>query len=380
MRICFVPKNVDGSGWYRCFFPAHYLGERGHWAQAPPMSFHRPNGEPANVFPDGQLPEGWLTCRFGEWPDADVYVFQMTNQEELLGLIAQIQGHGKKVVMEVDDDLLHVPSYNPFNDDPRWFHAACEVADALVVSTPSLKRSYEKLNNNITVLRNRLFWHMWDELQPVFERREWRRLRVGWMGILEYHKADLDVIKPWLGQWLANHPDVEFVSVGGPEVHDFLGVPEKQRVTTDKVDFRHLELAYVTSVMDIGLVPLAKNRFNEGKSYLKGLEYSACGIVPLATPTEQYRELITDGTDGFLCELPFQWKKALDTLYGDRELLGEMGRSAYEKAKGWTYENHATEWETFFESLIPAKRQLWSDGDGHNAVPAGQKTVAPAVP
>lgn len=375
MRICFVPKNIDGSGWYRCLFPAHYLTERGHFAQAPPMSFHRPDGSNADLFPDGQLPEGWLTCRFGGWPDADVYVFQMSNEESLPGLINQIHGAGRKVVMEVDDDLLHVPSYNPFNDDPRWFHKGCEMADALIVSTPSLKRSYEKLNRNVTVLRNRLFWPMWGELEPVFKRREWRRLRVGWMGILEYHKADLDVLRPFLAKWLSDHADVEFVSVGGVDVHDYLDIPEAQRVTTDKVDFRHHDLAYVTSVMDIGLVPLAANRFNEGKSYLKGLEYSACGIVPITTPTEQYRELIASGHDGFLAEYPFQWKQYLDVLYADRTRLGDMGIAAWEKARGWTYERHIDEWESFFEGIIGNKR-LWDpDSNGDNPVAAG--TVPP---
>jgi hypothetical protein len=363
MRICFIPKNIDGSGWYRCFFPAHYLVERGHFAQAPPMGFFRPDGQPVEVYPDGQLPEGWLTCKFGEWPEADVYVFQMSNDPNVPNLVNQIHEAGKKVVFEVDDDLLHVPKYNPFNDDPQWFHQGVKMADAVVVSTPSLKRSYGFLNSNVVVLRNRLFWPMWETLAPVYERREWRKLRVGWMGIMEYHTADLEVLKPWLGKWLKAHPDVEFVSVGSPEVHKFLGVPENQRVTTDKCDFRHHELAYITSVMDIGLVPLARNRFNEGKSYLKGLEYSACGIVPLATPSGQYKELIEDGEDGFLCETPADFERALNILIEDRERLERMGRAAYEKAKAWTYEKHIDEWEDFFESVCAdaiASRALWT--------------------
>lgn len=363
MRILFLPKNIDGSGWYRCMFPAHYLTERGHFAQVPPMSFHRPDGSPCQVFPDGQLPEGWVTCTFGEWPEADVYVLQMASTPNVPGLIKEIQQAGKKVVVEVDDDLLHVPAYNPFNDDPQYFHEGLKLADHVTVSTPSLKRSYEKLNPNITVLRNRLHWPMWAEMLPVYERREWRRLRVGWMGILEYHKADLEVIKPWLREWLLAHPDVEFVSCGGADVHEFLGIPEDQRVTTDRTDFRHLELAYITSVMDIGLVPLASNRFNEGKSYLKGLEYSACGIVPLATPTQQYEELINDEVSGFLCELPFQWKAALDRLYDDRKQLERMGKWARINAQRFKYEDHITEWETFYQGLadsVAARKQLWT--------------------
>lgn len=363
MRVCMVPKNVDASGWYRCMFPAHYLAERGHFAQAPPMAFTRPDGQPTGLFPDGQLPEGWVTCTFGDWPDADIYVLQLANSENVPGLVKQIQAAGKKVVFETDDDLLHVPAYNPFNDDPTFFHEGLALADHVTVSTPSLKRSYEKLNPNITVLPNQLHWPMWQELEPVYERKEWRKLRVGWMGILEYHKADLDVVKPWLADWLLAHPDVEFVSAGGADVHDYLGIPEPQRVTTDRCDFRHLELAYITSVMDIGLVPLASNRFNEGKSYLKGLEYSACGIVPVATPTQQYKELITDSVDGWLCDLPFQWKAVLDRLVDEPGLVAKMGAAAYRNAQGYKYSDHITDWETLYQGLadqVQARKQLWT--------------------
>jgi hypothetical protein len=287
----------------------------------------------------------------------------MANTPNVPEIITQIHEAGKKVVVEVDDDLLHVPAYNPFNDDPAVFHQTVAMADHVTVSTPSLKRSYEKLNPNITVLRNRLHWPMWSELAPVYERREWRRLRVGWMGILEYHKADLDVVKPWLGEWLAAHPDVEFVSAGGADVHEYLAIPEAQRVTTDRTDYRHLELAYITSVMDIGLVPLAQNRFNEGKSYLKGLEYSACGIVPLATPTAQYKELIEDGTNGYLCELPFQWKAALDRLISAPMHLNRLAHAAYVNAQDFTYDTAIEEWETLYQALADqaaARKQLWT--------------------
>jgi hypothetical protein len=380
VRVCYILKNIDGSGWYRCMFPAHYLTERGHYAQAPPMGFFRPDGQPASLYPDGQLPEGWVNCRFGDWPDADVYVFQMSNDPNVPRLVDEIHASGRKVVFEVDDDLLHVPPYNPFNDDPRHFHRGVQMADAVTVSTPSLRSSYRHLNKNITVLRNRLFWPMWAEVPPVYDRREWRRLRIGWMGIMEYHTADLETLNPWFGKWIAERPHIEFVSVGGPEVHDLLGIPDAQRVTTDKCDFRHLDLAYSLSVMDIGLVPLARNKFNEGKSYLKGLEYSACGIVPVCTPTAQYRELVRDGVDGFLCERPADFKHALETLDADRDRLGRMGRNAYDKAYEWTYENHILEWEDFYQEVCAdrlADRQLWSVSD--NPEPAGETRAPVAV-
>ena len=375
MKICYLPKNIDASGFYRCFFPAGELSELGHEASAPPMAFSRNDGSPAHLVA-GQLPDGWVNASFGEWPERDIYVFQMPLDEGAPGIVDQLHKAGKKVVVELDDDYLHLPPYNPFNGDSKPMHKCVEKADAVSVSTPSLKRSYKHLNKNIEVLRNRLYWPMWDEITPVYEQ-SWRKVRLGYMGILDYHSADLDVIRPWFGKWLARHPETEFVAAGDPRVHDYLGVPEGQRVTTDAVDYRHLELAYVTAVFDIGLVPLAKNRFNEGKSYLKGLEYSACGIVPVCTPSGQYRELVSEGQDGFLPDVARDWIAVLDKLVSDRQEVRRIGMGARSKASTWTYQRHIQEWLDFYEPL--SQPDLLWNSDDHHPVTAGARASTSGV-
>jgi hypothetical protein len=376
MRILYIPKNIDASGFYRCFFPAGELSERGHEARTPPW--------PSSVMTVPQqrwwttsLPDGWVNAHFGEWPDAEIFVFQMPLDENAPEIVDQLHQAHKKVVVELDDDYLHLPPYNPFNGDARHMHRCVQKADAVCVSTPSLQRSYKHLNKNITVLRNRLYWPMWEEITPVYEQT-WKRIRVGYMGRLDFHSADLDVIRPWFGKWLVRHPEVEFVAAGDPRIHDYLGVPDRQRVTTDSVDYRHLELAYVTAVFDIGLVPLAKNRFNEGKSYLKGLEYSACGIVPVCTPSEQYREFVNQGQDGFLVDAARDWQQVLDQLVSDREEVRRLGMEARRKAKEWTYQRHIQEHLDFFETLSQPDL-LWDTGNDHHSNPAGAGALAPGV-
>lgn len=335
------------------------------------MGFFRPDGTEVGC-PGGQMPDGWVQIRFAaEWPDADIYVCQLPRGEDWPARIDEMHAAGKKVVVELDDDHLHLPAYNPFGKDdtgarnPRAasaLHACVRNADAVSVPTESLRASYKHLNRNIRVLRNRLHWPMWADTTPVYEQT-WRRVRVGYMGRLDFHAGDLDVVRPWLGKWLRDHPEVEFVAAGDARIHDHLGVPQAQRVTTDRTDFRHLELPQITAVFDIGLVPLARNKFNEGKSFLKGLEYMACGIVPVATPTQPYRELVRPGVDGELAQTASEWKAALERLVADPALLGRMGRAARDKASQWTYVEHIAEWEDFYRELSPKPRLLWGDGD-----------------
>jgi hypothetical protein len=102
------------------------------------------------------------------------------------------------------------------------------------------------------------------------------------------------------------NPDVEFVAAGDPAVHDYFGVPVGQRVSVAPTQFWWFDLPDITATFDIGLVPLAKNRLNEGKSHLKGMEYNACGIPYVASPSESYR-WFTDG-NGLLANSPREWR------------------------------------------------------------------------
>jgi glycosyltransferase involved in cell wall biosynthesis len=288
--------------------------------------------------------------------DADVYVFQQPLSHDYLPAIRHLRGLGKRIVCETDDDFRHLPDYHPAKRDvpaeARQVQEACyAMSDAFSVSTPSLAETYAE--HDPVVLRNRLHWRMWQDVQPVYER-ETRRVRVGWMGGLEWRRDDLAVLRGVIGPWLEAHPQVEFVAAGDQRVHDFLGVPRGQRVTTARTAFRNMDLAYITAVMDVGLVPLAMNRFNEGKSSLKGMEYAACGIPCVASPTSEYRLWVDEGENGLLTRRPHEWRAALDLLVEDAELRRRMGRAARLKAQEHTIEEHAGEWERFYGQCVDA--------------------------
>jgi glycosyltransferase involved in cell wall biosynthesis len=157
----------------------------------------------------------------------------------------------------------------------------------------------------------------------------------------------------WIGKWLEKNPNVEFVAASGDSrVHDILNVPQAQRVTTNSVNFRDMDLADITAVMDIGLVPLDRIPFNEAKSHLKGMEYAACGIPCIATPTESYRYWVEDGVNGFLAKSEKEWTSRLDELVADKSLRTRMGEAARMKASQNTIQEHWQEWEDVYGRIL----------------------------
>lgn len=344
MRVCMIPSTFDAAGCLRQFFPGAYLSEMGHEVRVPPFKFSAARG--ADVFENVHLSLPAI--------DADVYVFHQPDEDHYLPVLRNLRELGKRIVCDADDDSRHFPVYHPMHRSKgaRVQEACYALADAFSVSTPSLQESYAE--HEPVVLRNRLHWRMWRDVQPVYER-ETRRVRVGWMGGMEWRRDDLAVLRGVIGPWLEAHPNVEFVAAGDQRVHDYLGVPYGQRVTTARVAFRNMDLAYTTATMDVGLVPLASNRFNEGKSALKGMEYAACGIPCIASPTSEYRLWVDDGENGLLASRPREWMAAMDLLVGDAELRRSMGRTARAKAQLHTIEEHAVEWESFYRECVDAE-------------------------
>jgi glycosyltransferase involved in cell wall biosynthesis len=365
MRVCLLPTDTWGVGSYRCLLPGRELDRRGHEVFAfldverqQQLAGHGGNAPFANVLPD--LEGGLVPDDF----DADVYVFQRRFEFGVPTTILRLRKAGKAVVVETDDLYDDLPESSPawkvLREHPQRvgvdaFNAGCMVADLVTVSTPALAEHYSRYNPRVRVLPNFLDWEQWSQVKPQCDvERPDGRIRVGWMGWIGWRDRDLDVLRKWLPDWLLKHPDAVFVSIGekpgGAEVQRYLGLPKRQCATVAGVPFPHLQR--IVPTIDIGLVPLTLNAFNECKSWLKGLEYAACGIPCIATPTEQYRQLVEPGVNGLHATTPAEWEQALDLLVSDDDLRRTMGRAARAKAATLTIQEHAHLWEDAYAGLV----------------------------
>ena len=91
------------------------------------------------------------------------------------------------------------------------------------------------------------------------------------------------------------------------------------------------ELDYFQAFADfgVGLCPLAKTPFNEGKSDLKWLEYSALGIPTVASAGRPYEEL-EDMATGLLADSADEWEEKTARLLSDKGLRRKLGETARE--------------------------------------------------
>jgi glycosyltransferase involved in cell wall biosynthesis len=331
--VVFLPGQPGGTAEYRCHTPGRAL-ERLGWD----VAFQ----EHIDLTTDGRVRD-----------DPDVVVVSRAMGEYLPDAFRRIRRHGRTLtVYDIDDWFAGVPAYNPASRlDPAVMHATMAEADLITCSTPELAEGYAHLGPTV-VLPNYLDPDIWTGNQKYRTPRA--AVHVGWMGAFHWRSGDLDLLRPWLPRWLDENPGVRFVAAGCPELLDHLGIdglttPKYWGNPTSGVNANLYPYEFLPAMLahiDVGLVPLLPSRFNNAKSWCKGMEYNAMGIPSVASPSREYRRFVEPGGNGVLVRKN-EWPRAIERVMDD--LDGYRARSA-RMAERYFIDHHAHRWADAYAS------------------------------
>jgi glycosyltransferase involved in cell wall biosynthesis len=349
MKVALYPSDTGGCGTYRIINPAQALLKLGYdielvLPEAPAEYQIRaqwfladePGSEPEIV--DVEVPE------------ADVVVLQRPMRANIVRCIEILQAKGVRVVVELDDDLANIGTRHGYRSiDPRlsaernWEHLlhACAIADLVTVSTPKLAEVYAP-HGRFVVLRNFV-----PAAYLAIEGDPHDGTYVGWSGSIDTHPYDLQTTGRGVASALAK-TGAQMAIVGNA-----VGVPKALQcgrvVACGYMPLDQYPVALAQ--FDVGIVPLEAGRFNECKSWLKGLEMASVGVPFVATPTGEYTRLAHLGA-GLLAERPNQWEGCVKKLVRDPAFRAEMGRRARETASRLTIEGNCEQWWDAWESVV----------------------------
>jgi len=264
------------------------------------------------------------------------------------------QKHGKKVVIDIDDNYLDVPESNLLYDkmkkgkyDRAIMSTILSFADVITASTEPLKDKLQDhfkrvhgLDKTIVVLPNCKDKKDWD-YEPI--AKDPNKVIIGYTGS-NSHKDDLQMIMPTVAKLMNKYPHVHFEVIGSvpkPEIKEYFG---RAGFTDDSLNRLHMKPATSTFVeypkylseqpWDIGIAPLVDTPFTRSKSHIKWLEYSMYKIPTIASRVYPYFmdidnvQTIDDGETGVLCT-PDEWEKKLEKLITDKEYRERIGANAY---------------------------------------------------
>jgi glycosyltransferase involved in cell wall biosynthesis len=79
------------------------------------------------------------------------------------------------------------------------------------------------------------------------------------------------------------------------------------------------------SEIDIGIMPLPDDEWSKGKCGFKGLQYMAMEIPTVMSAVGVNKEIIEDGSNGFLASTENEWIEKLSLLIESKELRNKFG-------------------------------------------------------
>lgn len=303
-----------------------------------------------------RLPAKWLNryeiptlCKDSlnenEMKERDKFVFGGQVKPGLIEILTILKNTGKKVYYELDDDIWHIPQWNPafvsFNGEVlELINYVMNEMDATIVTTEALA----KLVPNPVILPNLIDL---EDYATAHHRPPREEVRILWTGSI-HHAEDLEQVSAPLDIIANKYPNVKVYFMGDMPTrmsefvrirYTHLGMLVPAARYKGKVNFiQPVALAqYPQTIIDIepdiALLPLTDCVFNDSKSNIKYLECTLAGAVCVASDRPPYKcckyRLAQNDTQG--------WVDVLSELIED----GERRRREVEENKHMVAEEYS---------------------------------------
>ena len=245
----------------------------------------------------------------GAYSDCSYVTFQRSSTQQQLEMIKHLKQSdpNRKILYEVDDDLLNIPewnfAYNFYSPKRPYIEGIMKIVDGIVCSTDELKRILSPYNDNITVSPNYLPKFIWGEAKAKPETDK-HRTRIMYAGSHNHFdpKSDRGDFGSELIEYVKKTADdFQWIFVGGMP----LSLKGDERIINH---FWRPVVEYPSFLKsldpDIFLAPLDNNQFNASKSNIKALEACALGIPLIASNVKPYQNMCyTASTQPYFIEL-----------------------------------------------------------------------------
>lgn len=267
---------------------------------------------------------------------------------------------GGKFLWSLDDDMLHVPDWNPAKPDEDGLdtHAfLTEIADWILCSTQHLADTFKGTAGERKTLVAPNLLNL-EAFPPA--KTDWSfelPLRILWAGG-HTHKKDVEVMEEAIAT---------VIDQLGPQACQvvFFGQMPPPRLLKDylrrgvsfipPVPFAQYQNTLNSIQPQIVLAPLADVPFNYSKSNLRIIEAWGLSAAPVASAVGEYEAAITHGSNGRIVATGPSWSSAIKRLATDHQYRAEMaatGRMKVEREYDWNRPECRKPWLKAFATIF----------------------------
>lgn len=274
-------------------------------------------------------------------------LYRVPDGKTLKGYVNEARRLGLRVYYDIDDPIFDKDVYAKNKNlamlsssekthllsETRNYLQAMRVADEVLVSTENmaeLARSHGLVNVSVwpNVIDGALESSLKHGGADNDQRHEFGEgmTVVGYMSGSRAHDADFEEVAGVLERVLRSNPCVVLYYCG------YGAVPQNLCQFSDRI-YRSPFSGYkqylgMLAKLDINIIPLVIDEFNECKSAIRFLEASLAGVPTIASAVGEFKTLIEDGVSGLLAENPEQWEAALSVLIRSPNMREELVRGA----------------------------------------------------
>lgn len=262
-----------------------------------------------------------------------------------------------QLVLDADDDLFHVNPDNPFwkkvGHEQVWqMQNMLKDVSYITTTTERLADIFrdrrEQDIDTVSVLPN----YMPDDYQhPSFDNSP--EIVIGYFGGAS-HFSDLNLthVTKAIKRLMRKHRNVHFKTINMPMA---MNTPKTRTHFEDgKRGEAWITEIFPTLKMDICIIPLINNIFNEGKSNIKWMESTRMGAATVCSNVGPYADLPNDVT--IKVSNHYQpWYDALEKLILDVSYRKKLVKEAQKELSKWRLENHWVEYADFFNKVMEGK-------------------------
>jgi glycosyltransferase involved in cell wall biosynthesis len=233
----------------------------------------------------------------------------------------------RKIVYDFDD-AVYFSKPDRLGDPPdrgrrriRKFQATCAIADLVTAGNETLASHARPHSRRLEVVPTAI-----DLFRYTSRARSGSATRLVWIG-LPGNLPYLDLVREPLAALRREHPGLSLRVVSERPPEDF-------PIPVDFVRWSEESEAADLAAADVGVMPLTDDDWTRGKGGFKLLQYMAAGLPCVASPVGVNREIVIDGTTGFLAADDSEWESALRSLLADpaqAKRMGEAGRRRVEE-------------------------------------------------
>ena len=145
-------------------------------------------------------------------------------------------------------------------------------------------------------------------------------------GTLSHKQILNETIFPVLANILENHKTVRLLVIGHIDVGSDLKKFGNRIRSVPFSDYSTYLNLLTTS--DIALVPLEVHPTTHGKSAIKWMEASLCGVTCICSPVRAYTDVISHGETGLIAETAEEWHQAITQLMKDPSTIRLIAEKA----------------------------------------------------